>query len=378
MKLLYKIFNKDPNRRESIIAVTSGLGVAVNLSVAAVKIALGLISSSIAIISEGANNASDALTSILTLIGAKLAGKRPDKKHPFGYKRIEYLTGLAVAIFISVTGIELIISSVKLIFNPEKLNISYLAIGIIFVSAVIKYFLGIYTIKMSKKAESSALKAVGIESRNDSFASVITILSSLVFLIFHISVDAYAGIIISLLIIKAGFGVIRETLSEIIGRSGKKDLADNLYRLIRDTDDIIDASDMILHNYGPDIWSGSVNVEIDHKKTAGEIFQILHSLQLKVLYEYSVYLVFGIYAVDNEREDVNSLRNAIKDFVENHKHVKSFHAVYIEPNTENIYCDLTVDYELKDQNKLQSEFENYIKKLYPNSEINVTVETEYV
>ena len=135
---------------------------------------------------------------------------------------------------------------------------------------------------------------------------------------------------------------------------------------------------MILHNYGPDIWSGSVNVEIDHKKTAGEIFQILHSLQLKVLYEYSVYLVFGIYAVDNEREDVNSLRNAIKDFVENHKHVKSFHAVYIEPNTENIYCDLTVDYELKDQSKLQSEFENYMKKLYPNSEINVTVETEYV
>ena len=378
MKLIYKIFHQDPNHREGIIAVTSGLGISVNFLLAAVKIVLGLLVSSIAIVSEGANNAADALSSVLTFIGTKLAGKRPNPKHPFGYRRIEYLTGLVIALFILVTAIELLISSVRLIFHPEELNISYLAIVIIAVSALIKFFLGIYTIKMGKKAGSSALQAVGIESRNDSFASVITILTAVIFLISHFSLDAYAGILISALIIKAGYDILKETLSELIGRSGKRELADKLYQVIRSTDGIIDASDMMLHNYGPDTWSGSVNVEINHKKTAGEIFEILHTLQMKIMHEYAVLMIFGIYAVDNDRDDVNAIREDIASFVEEHTHVKSFHAVYLEPQTKKIYCDLIVDYELNDWAALEKEFTDYMNQRYPHSEIGVTIETEYV
>ena len=378
MKLLYRIFHQNPNNREGIIAITSGLGIAVNLLLAAVKIVLGLLVSSIAIVSEGANNATDALSSVLTLIGTKLAAKRPDKKHPFGYRRIEYLTGLVVALFILVTGIELLINSIRLIFHPEELTVSYPAIAVIAVSALVKFFLGTYTIKMGKKAGSSALEGVGIEGRNDSFASVITIVSAVIFLVFQISLDAYAGILISALIIKAGFDVLTETLSEIIGRSGQKELADKLYQVIRNTDNIIAASDMMLHNYGPDTWSGTVNVEMDFKKTAGEIFQILHALQLKIMHEYSVLMVFGIYAVDNDREDVKAIRRDIAAFVEEHEHVKSYHAVYLEPDTEKIYCDLVVDYNLDNRAELEKEFTDYMKKRYPNSEIGLTVETEYV
>lgn len=378
MKLLYRIFHQNPNHREGVIAITSGLGIVVNLLIAAIKIVLGLIVSSIAIVSEGANNATDALSSVLTLVGTKLAGKRPDKKHPFGYRRVEYLTDLVVALFIMVTGIELLINSIRLIFNPEKLNISYLAIIVITVSALVKFILGTYTIKMGKKAGSSALEAVGIESRNDSFASIITIVSAIIFLVFHISFDAYAGIIISALIIKAGFEVLTETLSEIIGRSGKKELADKLYQVIRNTENIIAASDMILHNYGPDTWSGSVNVELDYKMTAGEIFQILHALQLKIMYEHSVLMVFGIYAVDNDREDVKAIRKDIATFVEEQKKVKSFHAVYLEPHTDKIYCDLIVDYTLNNWDTLKKEFKDYMNKRYPHSEIGLTIETEYV
>ena len=378
MKLLYKLFRQDPNHRDGIIAITSGLGIAVNLLISAVKIALGLLVSSIAIISEGANNAADAFSSILTLIGTKLAGKRPDQKHPFGYRRIEYLTGLVVALFISVTGIELLVSAIRLIFQPEDLSISYLAIAIIAVSAVVKFLLGAYTVKMGKQVGSSALEAVGIESRNDAFASVITIVSAIVFLMFRVSVDAYAGILISALIIKAGFDVLRETLSEILGRPGKKALADKLYQVIRGTDEIIAASDMMLHNYGPDTWSGSVNVEIDHKKTAGEIFQILHALQLRIMEEYAVLMIFGIYAVDNDREDVKAIRAAIAAFAAAQAHIKSFHAVYLEPTTQKIYCDFVVDYELNDWDALEKEFTAYMKQRYPHSDIGVTIETEYV
>ena len=148
MNVIYKIFRQDPENREDIISITSGLGIVVNVVLALVKVMIGVLSSSIAIISEGANNAADSLSALLALVGTKLAQKHPDEKHPFGYGRIEYLVSLIISVLILVTGIEMLISSVKLIRNPEELNISYLALVIVAGSAVVKFVLGIYTIKM--------------------------------------------------------------------------------------------------------------------------------------------------------------------------------------------------------------------------------------
>lgn len=378
MAFLYKLFRQDPNTREGIIATTSGLGIVVNILVAAGKVIVGMIASSIAIISEGVNNASDALTSVLTLVGTKLAGKHPDKDHPFGYGRIEYLTSLVIAVLILVTGIEMLINSVKLIFEPEELNISVLSLVVVAVSAVIKFFLGIYTMKMGKKAESGALEAVGTDCRNDSFVSVVTILSALVFLIFHISIDAYVGILMSLLIVKAGLEILKETVNELIGRPGEKELATKIYREVMQTEGIIGAADMMLHNYGPEAYSGSVNIEIDHEKTVGEVYQNIHELQLRIMHEYKVTMVFGIYAVDEDHEESRTLRRAIGKFVSETEHVKSFHAVYAEPGTDRLYCDLIVDYELKDWDALRDSFRAYMKKVTPDKEIELTVETEFV
>ena len=378
MKLFYKLFRQDPNTRDGIIVTTSSLGIVANLLIAGTKIIIGLISSSIAIISEGVNNAGDALSSVLTLIGAKLAKKHPDEKHPFGYGRIEYISGLVIAVIILVTGIELLISSVKLIFAPEELSISYIALGLVAFSAVIKFFLGIYTIKMGKKADSTALEAVGADCRADSFASIITIVSALVFLIFKLNVDAYAGVLISFLIIKAGFDALRETLSEILGRPGDEELAANIYKEIRNTDGILAAADMMLHNYGPDAWSGSVNVEIDHDKTVGEIYKFLHDLQLRIMHEYKVTMVFGVYAVDYDGEYIKGLRKTIADFIGPLENVKSFHAVYIDEQADKIYCDFIVDYKLKDWEKLRTEFVEYMAKKYSDKEVILTIETEYV
>ena len=378
MRLIYKIFKLDPNSREGIITATSGLGIITNLLIALIKVIVGALASSIAIVSEGVNNAADALTSVLTLIGSKLAGKHPDAKHPFGYGRVEYLTSLVVSGLILFTGIEMLISSVKLIFEGSELSVSYVSLIIVAASAVIKYLLGVYTVKMGKKAESGALTAVGLESRSDSFASVITIASSAVFLIFGFSLDAYAGIITSALIIKAGAEVLKDTVSELLGRPGEKELAQKLYGIIRKTDGIINAADMMLHNYGPDAWSGSVNVEIDHEKTVGEVYALLHELQLRIMHEHNVTMVFGIYAVDNDHEDVRAVRKTINTFVKANEHISSYHAVYLEPGTNKIYCDFIVDYTLKDWDKLKAEFLDYMKAHYPQNEVVLTVETEYV
>ncbi|MCQ2445567.1 MAG: cation diffusion facilitator family transporter [Clostridia bacterium] len=378
MKILYKLLKQDPSSREGIISVTSVLGILANLLIAAVKVVIGLLASSIAIMSEGVNNASDALTSVLALIGTKLAGKHPDEKHPFGYGRIEYLTSLVIAILILVTGVEMLTSSVKLVFAPEEMSISILSLVIIAASALIKFFLGIYTIRMGKKADSSTLEAVGIECRNDSFISVITILSAVIFLVFRLSIDAYVGIFTSLIIIKAGLEVLRDTVGDLLGRPGEKELANKLYKEIRSTDGILNAADMMLHNYGPDAYSGSVNVEIDQSKSVGDVYQFLHELQLRIMHEYHVTMVFGVYAVDNDRENSKEFRRMVGQFVTSHEHVKSFHAVYLDPHSDKLYCDLVVDYNLRDWEPLKEEFSAYMKEKCPDKTLELTIETEFV
>lgn len=379
---MFTVYEKEKatmdNSREKLIIRTSGIGIAINLVLAAVKILVGVATSSIAILSEGVNSLTDALSSTLAFIGTKLSKKHPDEKHPFGYGRIEYLTGLIVAILIIVTGFEMLTGSIQLVIHPEELSISYVSLAIVAVSAVIKFCLGGYTIKVGKKTESSALQAVGLECRNDSFGSIITIISALVFLLLGYSLDAYAGILISLLIIKAGIGVLSETLSEIIGRPGEHELAKKLYHEIRKTPGIVAAADMMLHNYGPERWSGSVNLEIDHNKTVGEIYSFLHALQLRIMHEYGVTLVFGIYAVDNVHEEIRAVRKVIADFVKNHAHVESFHALYIDDAAQKLYCDFIVDYDLLDWDELDREFKKYFQKYYPQMQVDLTIETEFV
>ncbi len=378
MKLIYRIFHLDPDSRDDVISVTSGLGIAVNLIIAAAKVVVGLLASSVAILSEGVNNAADALTSVLTLVGSKLAGKHPDEKHPFGYGRIEYLTGLVIAVLILVTGFELLTGSIRLIFEPEELSITVLSLIVVAVSAVIKFALGVYTIAMGKKTASHALEAVGIEGRNDSFISILTIVSAVIFLVFHISIDAWVGIFTSVIVIKAGVEVLRDTVSELLGRPGEKELAEKLYAEVRSTDGTLNAADMMLHNYGPDAYSGSVNVEIDHEKTVGEIYEFLHKLQLRIMREHHVVMVFGIYAVDKDREEMKELHKKIGAFAASHEHIKSYHALYLDPDSDRIYCDLVVDYALRDWEPLKAEFRAYMKEICPDKSLELTIETEYV
>ena len=365
-------------KRSRIIRNTSILGIVANLLIAGVKVVLGVLTSSVAIVSEGVNNAGDVLTSVLTMVGTKLACRHPDAKHPFGYGRLEYLTALVIAVVIIVSGIEMLIESVKLIFRPEPLEVSYLALGIVAGSAVLKFALGLYTIAMGRKANSSALEAVGIDCRNDAFGSAITIVACITFLTTGFSIDAYAGIVISAFIVKSGVGILKGTVAEILGRPGDAELARRIYRRIRETKGVENAADMMLHNYGPDAWSGSVNVEMDHDLSVGEIYGILHALQLAIMHEERVTMVFGVYAVDRDHEESKAVRNAVVNFVKQREHVKSFHAIYLEPGTNRIYCDLVVDYSLRDWEPLKTDFRDYMKSVFPDNEVVLTIETEFV
>lgn len=378
MKLLYKLLRQEPDSREGTVVTVSGLNILVNLIFAAIKVVIGLAVSSIAIVSEGVNNATDSATSLITIVGTKLSAKHPTEKHPFGFGRIEYLTSLLISVLILFTGAELMESSVKRIFAPQEMSISYVTMAIIAVSALVKLALGLYTIKEGRRVDSSSLVALGTECRSDSVVSVITLVTALVFLVFHVSLDAYAGIIMSLIVLKAGFEVLKETLSDILGQAGEKELAQELYRIIRAEPLVLNAADMMLHNYGPDAYSGSVNVEIDHSKTVGEVYAALHELQLRIMHEKHITMVFGIYAVDRDHAQIRQLREQVAAFVREQKHVTSYHALYIHPNGKDLSVDLVVDYDLADWEQLRRAFTDYIASLYPDKHLELVIETNYV
>ncbi len=378
MKLLYKLLRQKPDTREGITITTSALGILVNTVLAVVKILVGVAVGSIAIISEGANNASDSATSLITIVGAKLSTMHPNKKHPFGFGRIEYLTSLVIAIFILVTASELFLSSFRRIFSPGELAVSYVTLIIIAVSAVAKLLLGTYSIRMGKKAGAESLIALGTDCRNDAFISAVTILSALIFLLFDVSLDAYAGIITSALIFKAGFDIMKETVSHLLGKPASEELVAKIYEEIRSVPCILGAADLMLHNYGPDAYSGSMNLEIDHEKTIGEVYEEVHDLQLRIKHKYGIVMVFGMYAVDSDHENVKIMRKQIEKFVAGYDHITGFHALYLAPNTNEIYCDFVVDYAFHDWDTLKEEFTEYMHNLYPDYRLTVTIELNYV
>lgn len=378
MGLLYKILRQQPGSREGIIVTASSLNLLINMLVAIMKIVLGLLSSSIAIISDGVHNATDAASSLLTLVGLKLSTKKPTKKYPYGFGRIEYLTSLVISVLILMTGFELLTNSVKLIFEPAELDISFVSLALIAIAAVQELILGHYTVKAGKKADSPSLVAVGTESRNDFLISSVTIISSLLFIFFGIQVDAWAGIITSLFILKAGLEVLGDTVARILGKSDHKEMADMLYKEIRENPIVLNAADMMIHNYGPDAHTASVNIEVDHKLTVEEVYAAIHELQLKIMHEHDVTMVFGIYAVDNDNTEAVEMRAHIASFVASRPHVLSYHALFINPREGRVYCDLIVDYDLHDWEALRAEFTEYMAKLYPHYSLELVIETEYV
>ncbi len=378
MRLLYKILKQDPETRQGVVMATSAVGIIVNVLLASVKVAIGVLANSIAVISEGINNATDSLSSVITMVGAKLSNKRPTKKHPFGYGRIEYITSLIIAGLIIATAVELLKSSIKLIIEPQDLTVNTLTLIIIAASALVKLWLAWYTIKKGKQVNSGILVAMGTDSRNDCIVSAVTIVSAVVFIVFKFSVDAYAGIITSLFIFKAGFDILKDTLANLLGQPVEKETADELYSIIRSTPGVLNAADMILHNYGPDRYSGSVNIEMDHQMTVEQLYSTIHKLQLDIMHQKGITMVFGIYAVDRDHSEIKQMRQQIAQYVRGKEHIISYHALYLEPQTNLIYVDLVVDYDLKDWDGLRTDFTEYMHNLYPDNKIELTIETEYV
>ena len=309
--------------REKIIVRTSIIGIIANVLLAAFKAAVGLLSHSIAVILDAVNNISDAGSSVITIVGAKLAGREPDKKHPFGYGRIEYLSAMVISVIVLYAGVTSLVESIKKIINPEAPDYSAVSLIIIGVAVLVKFFLGRYVKATGEKVNSDSLINSGEDARLDAVISASTLVAAAIFLIFHISLEAWLGALISLVIIKSGVEMLKDTISRILGEGNDPELAKGIKQTVRSFPDVQGAYDLVLHNYGPEALNGSIHIEIPDTYSADKLDALIRDIEETVYKKHNVILTaVGVYSMNTKDSFITETRKKVQSIVLDHEHVK--------------------------------------------------------
>ena len=264
--------------RDRIIIRTSIIGILANVFLAAFKAVIGLTAHSIAIVMDAVNNISDAASSVITIVGTKLAGKEPDKKHPFGYGRIEYLSAMVISLLVLYAGVTALVESVKKIIHPNVPDYTAASLIIVAVAVIVKIVLGRYVKHVGEEVNSDSLVNSGEDATLDSVISASTIVAAIIYLVFGLSLEAWLGAVIALVIIKSGIEMLRDTISQILGEKNDPDLAKNIKETVCSFPDVHGAYDLVLNNYGPDKWNGSIHMEVPDTLTADRLDQLIRDI----------------------------------------------------------------------------------------------------
>lgn len=365
--------NKDiailSENREKVIVKTSIIGILTNLFLVGFKAFVGLMSGSIAVILDAVNNLSDALSSVVTIIGTKLGAKKPDKKHPLGYGRIEYLSSMIVAALVLYAGLTALVESVKKIIKPQAADYNATAIIIISVAIVVKLLLGTYVKHQGKKVNSGALAASGSDALFDAILSSSVLASAIVFLIFHVSLEAYVGVVISAFIIKAGIEMMIETLNDIIGKRADADMSKELKRTICEVEGVRGAYDVTLFDYGPNKYYGSVHVELPDTMRVDEVDKITRNVQAHVYQKMGIILTgIGIYSHNTSDDEAAKMRNAIQEAVLSHDFALQMHGFYADVENKTIRFDVVISFNVDRKEALEKLYAD-VRALYPEFEI---------
>ena len=364
---------QETNQREKVIVRTSVIGILVNLALVGFKAAVGFLSNSIAVILDAVNNLSDALSSVITIIGTKLAGKAPDRKHPLGYGRIEYLTAMIVAGLVLYAGVTSLVESVKKIIRPEAADYSTVSLIIIAAAVVVKLLLGGYVKTKGKQINSAALVASGSDASFDAILSLSVLASAILYLVTKgkVSLEAWVGVVISIMIIKSGIEMMIETLNDMIGKRTDKDLALAIKKTICADPEVHGAYDLFLYNYGPDKEYGSVHVEVDDRLSANEIDALDRRVQEAVYQNHGVILTgVSVYSMDTADAGIAAMRKAVTEKILAHEHALQLHGFYADPETKRMSFDVVLSFDCDRSQKL-AEMTAEIRKLYPDYEIRI-------
>jgi len=364
--------------REKTIVRTSIIGIIANAALAGFKAVIGLMSNSIAIVMDAVNNISDAGSSLITIIGTKLAGKEPDKKHPFGYGRIEYLSAMTIAVIVLYAGLTSLVESVKKILNPVTPDYSAVSLAIIAVAVVVKIVLGIYVKGVGRKVNSASLVNSGEDATLDSVISASTLIAAAISMIFGVSLEAWLGAIISVVIIKAGLDMLKETVSHLLGESNDPDLTGSIKATVRSFPDVQGAYDLVLNNYGPDTWNGSIHIEVPDTYNADQLDKLIRSIQEEVYDKHKVILTaIGIYSVNTKDKDILEARKKVGDIVRSHEYVLQMHGFYMDKETRSMRFDTVISFGAEDRKAVYNSVCEDVQKAFPDYQLQIGMDTDF-
>ena len=362
--------------REQTIVKTSIIGIVTNLLLVSFKAFVGLMSHSIAVILDAVNNLSDALSSVVTIVGAKLGAKQPDKKHPLGYGRIEYLSSMIVAALVLYAGLTSLVESIKKIIHPEAADYSTVSLIIISVAIIVKLILGMYVKKQGKKVNSGALTASGSDALFDAILSTSVLASAIIFLVFHISLEAYVGVVIAGFIIKAGMEMMIETLNDIIGKREDPETIHELKEIICAEESVLGAYDVTLFNYGPNKNYGSVHIELPDNLSVDDVDKITRRIQTDVFKKTGVIMTgIGVYSFNTSNDEAAQMRNAIQKMVLTHEWALQLHGFYADTEKKTVRFDVVLSFDIERKEAIET-LTKEIRAAYPDYELLIIADVD--
>lgn len=299
---------RDAQVRERYGVVSGIVGIFCNVFLFAIKLIIGLITGSISIAADAVNNLSDGLSSLISVVGFKLAGKAPDSKHPFGYGRTEYLAGLAVAFLIGMVGVEFAKTSIDHILHPSAVLFSPVLLVILALSMLVKLWMGAFNRNLGNRIDSTVLRAAMQDSINDVITTSVVIIGMIASQFTSIPVDGYIGLIVAVFILWSGIGIARDTLSPLIGQAADPDIVQSIEDIVLSFDGIIGVHDLIVHNYGAGKSLASLHVEVPDSANFVAIHEVVDEAEKAVWQQTGVFLVIHMDPVSVDDEHIQQLR----------------------------------------------------------------------
>ena len=366
------------SERETAIIRTSAIGITANVALAAFKAAVGILSNSIAVTLDAVNNLSDAISSIITIVGTKLSNKKADREHPFGHGRIEYITTTIIAAIIMYAGISSFIKSIQGIMDPVTPDYSPLSLVIITVAVLVKIILGHYVRSVGNRVNSDTLIASGSDALFDATLSTSVLTAALIFIFTKISLEAYVGVIISVFIIKASIELLQGSIKEIIGMRPDAALSTLIYDIVKEDPDAEGVYDLIIHNYGPDRFVGSFHTEVLDTTSAIEIDTMTRRLSTEIYKQTSgkiIIAAIGIYARNTTDNRIVKMRTEVTEMALAHEGVLQVHGFIADIENQFMAFDAVIEFGY-DGKQIVHDIIHEVEEAYPDMNVSVLLDRD--
>ena len=364
------------DRSQEIIR-TSWIGIATNVLLAGFKATVGVLSSSVAIVMDAVNNLSDALSSVITIVGTKLSQRPADRKHPFGFGRIEYFSAIIIAVIVLSAGITSLIESVKKIFAPTEPDYTTATLIVIAVAIAVKLVLGQYVKRKGEQLKSDALTASGSDALFDAVITLATLVSAGIMLLWGVSLDGILGALISVVIIKAGIEMLASPVNELLGTSISAELTNEIKKEVSNFEGVHGVFDLILHNYGPDVKIGSLHINVYDTMSAHEIHALTRKISTVMFDRHGIVMTVGVYAVATGNNRRAELQSMVMQALAAHKEIVQVHGLLYSENDQMLSVDVVPDISVHDDAALVSQLTSEIQPMVPDMQVAIVVDHNY-